>query len=247
MTQCRPLWLERRLDFAYTTGPLVRGPAPARHPAPGSETRQLGFNWCHPPRQTCPCPCSDDGASFLVDTGSSFSILPFNSPLPPSGPLLKAANGQRIPYWGQWQQSITLGGCRYSLLFLLGAVDLNILGVDFLQHFNLSVDVAAKQIWPTAGSSTAVPLSSSPAPKAVPATGPARVAGVKVPSGSLATSQVAGSTAGASHHQDLQLQEEALLGDFADVLNADGHLPPATHGVEHVRPKWTLHTCRPRS
>ena len=37
-------------------------------------------------------------------------------------------------------------------------------------------------------------------------------------------------TAGAALHLDLQ--EEALLNTFMDVLNADGRLPPATHGVE---------------
>ena len=37
------------------------------------------------------------GASFLVDTGSSYSILPYSSSLQPTGPLLKSAGGQRIP------------------------------------------------------------------------------------------------------------------------------------------------------
>ena len=157
-----------------------------------------------------------NGASYLVDTGSSFSILPFSSHLPPTGPLLKAANGQRIPCWGRRRQSITFGGHRYSWQFLLAAVDFNILGVDFLQHFNLSVDVAAKLLRPSAHNSTTVPSS------------PASAATVAVTS-----PQTPGGTAGASLHRDLQLQEEALLVDFADVLNAEGRLPPATHGVEH--------------
>ena len=66
---------------------------------------------------------------------------------------------------------------------------------------------------------------------AVPASGPARVAGVKAPSGSPATPQRAVGTAGAAHHLDLQ--EEALLNTFTEVLNVEGHLPAATHGVEH--------------
>ena len=174
------------------------------------------------------------GASYLVDTGSSYSILPFKSQLPPSGPLLKTANGQKISCWGERQHTIAFGGRRYTWSFLLAAVDFNIIGVDFLQHFKLSVDVANKQlqIRHTAAADSS-PASPSMAPQAVPAPGPARVAGVKAPSGSPATSQTAGSTAGAGKQRDLQLQEEALLVDFADVLNADGRLPPSTHGVEH--------------
>ena len=88
----------------------------------------------------------------------------------------------------------------------------------------------AASITTTADSPSATP---SAALQVVPAPGPARVTGKKAPSGSLATSQAAGSTTGAAKHQDLQPQEEALLVDFADVLNADGRLPPSTHGVEH--------------
>ena len=54
------------------------------------------------------------GASFLVDTGSSYSILPFSSPLPPTGPLLKSAGGQKIPCWGRRRLTISLGGRRYT-------------------------------------------------------------------------------------------------------------------------------------
>ena len=39
----------------------------------------------------------NSGTSFLVDTGSSFSIIPFKSSAQPTGPRLKAANGQQIP------------------------------------------------------------------------------------------------------------------------------------------------------
>ena len=136
---------------------------------------------------------SNSGASYLVDTGSTYSILPYKSHLPPTGPLLKAANGQKIPCWGKRRYTITFGGRCYTWYFLLAAVDFNIIGVDFLQHFKLSVDVAAKQLRTTstattvaAATSTATPSSSSSssaAPQAVPASGPAMVGGVKAPSG----------------------------------------------------------------
>ena len=127
------------------------------------------------------------------------------------------------------------GGRHYSWSFLLAAVDFNILGVDFLQHFQLTVDVAAKQLRHHLDHITAAPgdsslISSTTAPMAVPASGPARVAGIKGPSGSPATPQKAVGTTGVALHLDLQ--EEALLNTFTDVLNSDGRLPPATHGVE---------------
>ena len=54
------------------------------------------------------------------------------------------------------------------------------------------------------------------------------MAGVKGPSGSPATPQKAWLAA-----LHLDLQEEALLNTFTEVLNVEGHLPAATHGVEH--------------
>ena len=34
-------------------------------------------------------------------------------------------------------------GCRFSWYFLMAAVDFHIIGVDFLKHFKLQVDVTA--------------------------------------------------------------------------------------------------------
>ena len=150
---------------------------------------------------------NNSGHSFLVDTGSSYSILPHSSTLPPTGPLLKAANGQHIPCWGRRQQSISFGGHSYSWSFLLAAVDFNILGVDFLHHFQLSVNVAEKRLQPQPVSTATATVNSIPA---------------QLPSSP---------SAGPALHLDLQ--EEALLHDFAGVLNAEGRLPPSTHGVEH--------------
>ena len=67
-------------------------------------------------------------------------------------------------------------------------LDFNILGVDFLHHFQLTVDVTAKRLRHRLGHITATALgdssliSSTTAPMAVPASGPAGVAGVKGPS-----------------------------------------------------------------
>ena len=150
------------------------------------------------------------GASFLVDTGSSFSILPYSSSLPPTGPLLKSAGGQRIPCWGRRRLTVSFNGRRYSWNFLLAAVDFRILGVDFLQKFQLLVDTAA----------CCLRGSPSPSTSTTPLVlGPATAASVHTP------------TAGAA--PQLAKSEHLLLAEFSSVLNAEGCLPPSTHGVEH--------------
>ena len=82
------------------------------------------------------------GASYLVDTGSSFSILPYSSSSIPTGPLLKSANSQKIPCWGRRQLTVQFNSCHYTWWFLLAAVDFHIIGINFLRHFNLLVDVS---------------------------------------------------------------------------------------------------------
>jgi hypothetical protein len=47
---------------------------------------------------------------YLVDTGSAFSIMPWESSDMPSGPNLTAADGRRIPCWGEQPFTVTIGG-----------------------------------------------------------------------------------------------------------------------------------------
>ncbi len=79
---------------------------------------------------------------YLVDNGSAFSIMPWQSSDPPSGPSLAGADGRRIPCWGERLFTITIGGVPRQWRFLLAAVSFPILGVDFLRHHSLVVDVA---------------------------------------------------------------------------------------------------------
>ena len=146
------------------------------------------------------------GASFLVDTGSSFSILPFTSSLPPSGPLLKSAGGQRIPCWGRRRLTISLNGRWYTWSFLLAAVDFHILGVDFLQKFHLLVDTAAHHL------RTSSPSSSSPSSSSPSSSSPSTATAAAV-----AVSQTSGGTAKAP--PKLSVAETALLDEFSSVLN----------------------------
>jgi hypothetical protein len=79
---------------------------------------------------------------YLVDTGSVFSIMPWKSSNTPSGPNLSGADGRRIPCWGERPFTVTIGSIPRQRRFLLAAVSFPILGVDFLRHHSLAVDVA---------------------------------------------------------------------------------------------------------
>jgi hypothetical protein len=83
---------------------------------------------------------------FLIDTGSSFSILPFSSSARQSGPVLRAADGWRIRCWGHRRTDISINGTAFTWHFLLADVQFPIIGVDFLRHFNLVVDVLGQQL-----------------------------------------------------------------------------------------------------
>jgi hypothetical protein len=91
---------------------------------------------------------SGSGSKFLVDTGSSYSILPHHSSARPNGPALGSANNVRIRRWRQQQSSHTLGGQSFQFPFLLADVRFPIIGIDFLQRFQLVVDVCAEQLLP---------------------------------------------------------------------------------------------------
>jgi hypothetical protein len=86
------------------------------------------------------------GKRFLVDTGSSFSILPHRASKPTSGPSLHSANGSCIRCWGYRRQAVNFAGSEYSWNFLLADVKFPILGIDFLKHFQLVVDVHKEQL-----------------------------------------------------------------------------------------------------
>ncbi len=83
------------------------------------------------------------GVLFLIDTGAVFSVVPFSSISPPTGPVLRGPNGVNIPCWGEVKVSLSFGNRSFDWTFLRAAVDFAIIGVDFLSYYNLSVDVAA--------------------------------------------------------------------------------------------------------
>jgi hypothetical protein len=103
---------------------------------------------------------------FLVDTGSAFSFMPWQSEALPTGPSLAGADGRRIPYWGEKSFTVSLDGVPRRWDFLLAAVSFPIPGADFLRHHGLLVDVANLRLLP--GPSVA----ASVAPAAVVAGSP---------------------------------------------------------------------------
>ena len=80
---------------------------------------------------------------YLIDTGSDLSVFPHKL-LPenrPSIDYLYAANGTTIPTYGWVSKSLVLGLRRdFTWRFIVAKVELPIIGVDFLSHFNLLVD-----------------------------------------------------------------------------------------------------------
>ena len=175
---------------------------------------------------------------FLVDTGSSFTIIPHHSPAAPSGPKLRSASGQPIPCWGVQRRRLCFGGRTFLWPCLLAAVEFNILGVDFLKQNNFLVDAMNGKL--VAGHSgaaavtqpspvcAAVPAPPSPSPTASSGLSPSPST---VSSASSAVSRQPRRVATAA--APLAAQQSALLEEFSDVLNEEGRLPPSTHGVHH--------------
>ena len=112
----------------------------------------------------------------------------------------------------------------------------NILGVDFLQHFRLLVDVAANGLRPalsTAAAAAAAPATATTALLQSPTSHPT-VEALELPfvnSTAAVNPQAASNTAGVP--PKLTKAEADILQDFSDVLNPEGRLPPSTHRVEH--------------
>jgi hypothetical protein len=101
---------------------------------------------------------------FLVDTGASYSILPYRSADIPSGPPLMGPDGTSIPCWGRRRVQLEFGRRRFVWDFLLAAVSFPIIGVDFLKHFKLLVDPANSRLLSSEDfpPSPALPVAAAP-------------------------------------------------------------------------------------
>ncbi|XP_066953342.1 uncharacterized protein [Macrobrachium rosenbergii] len=107
---------------------------------------------------------------MLVDTGAVHSVfLPSEEdrrrPPDPTAYLM-ATNGSPILSYGTKLPSISTLGWRYSLEFIIADVRTPLLGVDFLSHFELAVDVGCKHLMDT-DSCQSLPLSPGPKEPAI--------------------------------------------------------------------------------
>ena len=99
---------------------------------------------------------------FLVDSGSSYSLLPHQSSAPPSGPLLHTADGTPLPTWGIRETSVRFGSHPFLFSFLLVPVSLPILGADILAAHHLLVDAHPRQVLLSSSLQPLHPADSSP-------------------------------------------------------------------------------------
>ncbi|CAI2738057.1 unnamed protein product, partial [Dicrocoelium dendriticum] len=84
------------------------------------------------------------GVRYLVDTGAEVSVLPRdpNDPTEKVTSSLRAANGTIIRVYGQRSRTLNLSLRRaFKWIFLVADVQTPILGLDFLRHYDLLVDV----------------------------------------------------------------------------------------------------------
>ena len=190
------------------------------------------------------------GRRFLVDTGSAVSMLPHSSPQHPTGPAIKTADDTPIRCWGQRQSAIVAGGHRLEWNFVLADIAFPIVGADFLQHFGLNVDLAARKLYFRGGQ--AIELAAPIAGGVYAAMGVVAAGGGSTPSlptvealrdaqddhlrselsrppAAAQLKQVRGSG------QQATAQEEAeVVRDYPEVVNKSRLLPPIRHKVVHV-------------
>ncbi|GFS64669.1 retrovirus-related Pol polyprotein from transposon 297 [Nephila pilipes] len=84
-------------------------------------------------------------SKYLIDTRADVSVIPLTTiskHLPPASLQLFAANGTVISTYGQQLLTLDLGLCRvFKWPFIIAAVSQPIIGVDFLRHCGLLVDI----------------------------------------------------------------------------------------------------------
>lgn len=91
-----------------------------------------------------------NSTKYLIETGADVSVVPFTSSIKPNihsvvTPKLYAANGTPIKTFGILRQKVDLGLRRdFTWNFVIADVKQAMLGADFLEEFNLLIDVRNK-------------------------------------------------------------------------------------------------------
>ncbi|GFS73709.1 transposon Ty3-I Gag-Pol polyprotein [Nephila pilipes] len=88
------------------------------------------------------------GIKYLVDSSADMSLIPALCGDKVIGDFkLYAANGTEIPCFGHKTLTLDLGLRRdFQLPFIIAKVNKGILGADFLNRFNLLIDIKNKKI-----------------------------------------------------------------------------------------------------
>jgi predicted aspartyl protease len=77
---------------------------------------------------------------FLVDTGATLSLVPFQSAAAAIGPKLQAENKQAIKTWNFMNSAVKFNGQEYTFAFLRADVPFPIVGLDFVRFFGMQVN-----------------------------------------------------------------------------------------------------------
>ena len=177
-------------------GKLVCGPAPVAAVSGASKPSRLFY-----------VVDRDSGTRFLIDTGAQVSVI---RPRPEdlrsaSSVNLVAANQTPIKTYGERSLTLNLGLRRsFTWVFIIADLPQSIIGIDFLQHFNLMVDPSGYRLVDrlTTLTTTGRPTTES--------------------SLSPVLLQPAGNT-----------RFEAILADFPGLYRPPAVLPPVTTEVVH--------------
>ena len=191
------------------------------------------------------------GMQFLVDTGAVFSVLPYTSSELPTGPKITTADKSPIPCWGWVQQRILAGGTYFDWKFLRASVAFPILGADFLENFDLWVDLRRARLLrrrgapirlrcPAVGGSyskcgilPAAVLAEQPLSGEAVDSSRAAVDSSRAAVDSSSSSGDARRPPAAAVAQDTCVLNAVLEREFPAVFNAAKDLPPVKHRVEH--------------
>ena len=156
------------------------------------------------------------GTRFLIDTGASYSVVPYTSSDPQQGPKIVTADKRPIPCWGREPRQVSAGGRTYTVDFLLAAVAFPILGMDFLEKFQLDVSPQRRALLGPRG--VRIPLQASD-----PATAAAHL-------GILAEKEEEECVIALAISQ---CTDEKYLRGYERLVAKKKGLPPVRHNVEH--------------
>ena len=109
----------------------------------------------------------NSGGTFLVDTGAQVSVLPATvwDRRGHKGSDLKAANQTPIYTYGRWNLMLKFGDKRFEKEFIIADVPNRILGMDFFEENQLSIDAKNKEIFTRVDNATICQVAVSDEPR----------------------------------------------------------------------------------